>query len=65
MAKAKSKRPEDSAAVWVALLERGRSTGNFSLIQRANRELERLGVCVTIGGEGFGASPQPREGARE
>jgi len=44
-------RPEDSATVWVALLERGRLTGDSELTRRANRELRRLGVRVVFEGD--------------
>ncbi len=43
-----SSAPEDSATAWVAVLERARSAGDFELMQRANRELERLGVKITF-----------------
>ena len=50
MANRKSIRAEDSAAAWVAVLERGRLASDFSLIRKATAELERLGVQITFGG---------------
>ena len=46
----------ESVVAWVAALERGRQTGDFELIRRANAELARLGVTVT-----FASSPVPEQ----
>ncbi len=62
MANRKAIKAEDSAALWVAVLERGRLTRDFSLIRQATVELERLGVHVTFGDESFGKGRAPRRG---
>ena len=49
MANRKAIKAEDSAALWVAVLERGRLASDFSLIHKATAELERLGVQITFG----------------
>lgn len=49
MANRKTDIAKDSAALWVAVLERGRLTHDFELVRQATAELERLGVQVTFG----------------
>ncbi len=47
---------EKSVIAWLVALERGRRTGDFDLIRRANAELARLGVTVT-----FASSSDPMQ----
>ena len=54
MANRETDKARDSAALWVAVLERGRLTRDFRLIRQATAELERLGVRVTFGDESYG-----------
>ena len=42
-----SRIPPDALA-WIAALNRGYETGDFALIQRANSELEKLGVEIAL-----------------
>ena len=39
----------DSPTAWFAVLDRARAEGDFALAERAQRELERLGVRVKFG----------------
>ena len=38
----------EAPSFWLAIIEEARLTGNFELIQKANRELARLGVTVSF-----------------
>lgn len=41
-------RPEDSTTAWFAVLERARITRDHDLAEKAQRQLDRLGVTVTF-----------------
>jgi len=41
-------RPEDSPAAWFVVLERARRASDAKLVEKAQRELRRLGVEVAF-----------------
>lgn len=43
--------PENSGTAWFAVLERARLTDDYDLAARAEKELRRLGIRVSFGGD--------------